>query len=82
MTENAAGVLPYVTSRNRKYRAKIYILYVLKGCPAFGARFREYDPAEFEKMREWEKQTAELRLDQICEKFLLTSTNGRTIFKL
>lgn len=69
-SENAAKALPYVTSLTGKYGAEIHILYVLKDYPAFGARYGESDPAELEKMREWEKQTAESRLDQLCEKFL------------
>ena len=69
-SENAAGALPYVTSLTEKYGAEIHILYVLKDYPEFGARYGEYDPDEFKKMRDWEKKTAESRLDKLCEQFL------------
>ncbi len=69
-SENAAKALPYVTSLTEKYGAEIHILYVLKDYPEFGVHYGEYDPNEFEKMRAWEKKTAESRLDKLCEKFL------------
>ena len=69
-SENAAQALPVVTSLAQKYQAEIHILYVLKDYPAVGASYGDYDPADIEKMQEWEKQTAHSRLDEICEKFL------------
>jgi nucleotide-binding universal stress UspA family protein len=70
ISENAAVALPVVTSLAQQYGAEIHILYVLKDYPAFGARYGEYDPAELEKMKEWEKETASKRLDELCEKHL------------
>jgi nucleotide-binding universal stress UspA family protein len=69
-SKNAAKALDCVTSLAEKYQAEIHILYVLKDYPAFGASYGDYDPADYEKMRDWEKQTAEKRLDELCEKFL------------
>lgn len=69
-SENAAQALPVVTSMAQKYQAEIHILYVLKDYPAFGASYGDYDPADVQKMKDWEKQTAISRLDEICEKFL------------
>ncbi len=69
-SENAAKALPYVTSLTEKYGAEVHILYVLKDYPEFGAHYGEYDPDEFEKMRSWEKKTADSRLDKLCEKVL------------
>ena len=69
-SENAANPLPYVTSLAEKYGAAIHILYVMKDYPAFGASYGEYDPDDFEKMKKWERQMAEQRLDELCEKFL------------
>ena len=71
-SENASKALPYVTSLTEKYGAEIHILYVLKDYPEFGARYGDYDPDEYEKMRAWEKKTAETRLDKLCEQFLNT----------
>ena len=70
LSENAAKALPFVTSLAEKYQAEIHILYVLKDYPAFGASYGEYDPKDLQKMKEWERQFAESRLDEICEKFL------------
>jgi nucleotide-binding universal stress UspA family protein len=69
-SENAAQALPLVTSLAEKYQAEIHILYVLKDYPAFGASYGEYDPDDFKKMKAWETQFAESRLDEICENFL------------
>lgn len=69
-SENAAQALPLVTSLAEKYQAAIHILYVLKDYPAFGASYGQYDPDDYQKMKDWEKQFAESRLDEICEKFL------------
>ena len=52
------------------FKSEIHILYVLKVYPAFGASYGDYDPADIQKMQDWEKQTAHSRLDEICEKFL------------
>ena len=69
-SENAATALPLVTSLTQKYGAEIHILYVLKDYPEFGASYGYNDPDDYEKMRQWEQETAEKRLDEICEKFL------------
>ena len=69
-SENAALALPMVTSLSQKYQAEVHILYVLKDYPAFGASYGYHDPEDYQKMQEWEKKTAEERLDEICEKFL------------
>jgi nucleotide-binding universal stress UspA family protein len=69
-SENAAQALPVVTSLSQKYQAEVHILYVLKDYPEVGASYGYNDPADYEKMRQWEQETAESRLDEICEKFL------------
>jgi nucleotide-binding universal stress UspA family protein len=69
-SENAAQALPMVTYLAQNFGAEIHILYVLKEYPAFGASYGDYDPADVQKMKDWEKQTAISRLDEICEKFL------------
>ena len=69
-SENAATALPVVTSLSQNYQAEVHILYVLKDYPAFGASYGYHDPDDYQKMKDWERQTAESRLDEICEKFL------------
>lgn len=70
LSENAAVAMPYVTSLAQTYGAEIHILYVLKEYVEFGASYGYYDPADYDKMRQWEKDTANKRLDELCEKFL------------
>lgn len=69
-SENAASALPCVTSLAEKYGAEIHILYVMRDYPAFGAHYGDYDPHEAEKMQQMEKEMANRRLDEVCEKFL------------
>lgn len=71
LSANAAKALPYVISTAQKYQAEIHILYVLKEYVEFGAAYGDTDPqADYERMRQWEKETAEKRLDELCENFL------------
>lgn len=70
LSENAATAMPIVTSLSQKYEAEIHILYVLKDYPEFGASYGYNDPTDYEKMRQWEKEMAEKRLDELCTKFL------------
>lgn len=71
LSEKAERALPYITSTAEKYQAEIHILYVLKDYVEFGAAYGDTDPqADYERMREWERETAEKRLDELCEKFL------------
>ena len=69
-SENAAQALNLVTSLAEKYQAEIHILYVLKDYPAYGASYGQHNPDDYQKMKDWEQQFAEKRLDEICEKFL------------
>jgi len=69
-SENAAIALPYVTSLAQTYGAEIHILYVLKEYLEFGASYGYHDPDDYEKMRNWEKDTANKRLDELCDNFL------------
>lgn len=70
LSENAAAALPHLTSLSEQYQAEIHVLHVLKSYGEWGAAYGEYDPADYEKMRQWERQTAEKRLDEICSKHL------------
>ncbi len=71
LSENAVRALPYVISTAEKYQAEIHILYVLKEYVEFGAAYGDTDPeADYERMRQWERETAENRLNELCDKFL------------
>ncbi len=69
-SENAAKALPYVQSLSERYQTEVHVLYVLKEYGEWGASYGEHQPEDVEKMRQWEKEMAEKRLDEVCEKFL------------
>jgi len=49
---------------------KTYTASLMKDYQAFGAHYGDFDPDEQGRMKQMEKQLAEKRLDEICEKFL------------
>ncbi len=69
-SENAAKALPTVSLMAEKFGATIHILYVMRDYPAFGASYGEHNPEDYEKMKKWEKEMAEKRLDELCQNFL------------
>ena len=69
-SENAAKALSTVTEMAEKFGAAIHILYVMRDYPAFGASYGEHNPDDYEKMKQWEKEMAESRLDELCQNFL------------
>jgi nucleotide-binding universal stress UspA family protein len=69
-SENAAKALPYVQSLSEKYQTEVHVLYVLKDYGQWGASYGEHNPEDYEKMRHWEREMADKRLDEICQKFL------------
>ncbi len=70
-SENSAKALPYVSALSQQHGAEIHILYVLKEYLEFGAAYGDTDPeADYERMRRWERETAEKRLDEICTNYL------------
>jgi nucleotide-binding universal stress UspA family protein len=67
---NAALALPYVHMLAAKFGAEIHILYVLPEYGAWGSSYGEYDPADLDKMRQWERQMAEKHLEELCSQHL------------
>ena len=70
LSENAAKALPYVTSFSEKFQCEVHVLYVLKEYGEWGASYGDFRQSDYEKMQKWERETAEERLNEICEKFL------------
>ena len=70
LSENAAKALPYVTSFSEKYQCEVHVFYVLKHYDEWGAAYGDFRQTDYEKMQKWERETAEERLNEICEKFL------------
>ena len=69
-SENAAKALPYVTSLGEKYQTEVHVLYVIEELGYHEPWYGEFDKSHIDKIHEWEKKTAEKRLNEICEKFL------------
>jgi len=70
LSENAARALPVVNAISQKYQSEIHVVYVLEEMGNFGAWYGEYERSQIDKIREWEKTTAETRLNELCENHL------------
>ena len=69
-SKNAARALPYVTSLTEKYDTEIHVLYVIQELAYHEPYYGEFDRSHIDKIHEWEKKTAEKRLNEICTKYL------------
>jgi nucleotide-binding universal stress UspA family protein len=69
-SDNAAKALPYVTSLGEKYQTDVHVLYVIPELGLHEPWYGEFDRSHIDKIHEWEKKTAERRLNEICERYL------------
>lgn len=69
-SENAAKALPYVTSLSEKYQTEVHVLYVIPELGLHEPWYGEFDRSHIEKIHDWERKTAEKRLDEICDTYL------------
>lgn len=69
-SKNAAQALPYVTSLTEKYQTEVHVLHVMEELAYHESWYGEFDQSHIQKIQNWEKKTAEKRLDQICENHL------------
>ena len=69
-SENSASALPYVGSLTEKYQTEIHLLYVIEDLTPHKPWYGELQRSHIDKLHEWEKKTAEERLDKICTKYL------------
>ena len=69
-SSNAEKALGYVTSLMEKYQTEVHLLYVIEDVSHHEAWYGEFGQTHIDKIQEWEKKTAENRLDQICDKYL------------
>ena len=67
---NAEKALPYVTSLSKKYEAEIHIIYVGEDLSHHETWYGEFDTSHISRIREWEEQMAEKRLNDICNEHL------------
>ena len=69
-SKNAAKAQPYVTSLTEKYQTEVHVLYVIEELAYHEPWYGEFDRSHIDKIHEWEEQTAERRLDEICKNYL------------
>ena len=70
-SNNSEHALPYVTSLGEKYQTEVHVLYVIPELGNHEPWYGEFDRSHIEKIHEWERKTAEKRLNEICEKYLV-----------
>ena len=70
-SNNSEHALPYVTSLGEKYHTEVHVLYVIPELGNHEPWYGEFDRSHIEKIHEWERKTAEKRLNEVCEKYLV-----------
>lgn len=69
-SDNSEHALPYVTSLGEKYETEVHVLYVIPELADHAPWYGVFDRPHIDKIHEWERKTAEKRLNEICEKHL------------
>jgi nucleotide-binding universal stress UspA family protein len=69
-SDNAKKALPYVSSLGEKYQTEVHVLYVIEEIAYHEPWYGVFEEPHMEKIREWEKNTAEKRLNEICHDHL------------
>jgi nucleotide-binding universal stress UspA family protein len=69
-SKNAEKALPYVTSLGEKFQTEVHVLYVIEELAYHEPWYGEFDRSHVDKIHEWEKKTAEKRLNEVCEGYL------------
>ena len=68
---SAQKALFYVKSLSEKYQAEVHVLYVIQDLSHPDVSwYGEFDRSHIEKIHEWERKTAEKRLNEVCENYL------------
>jgi nucleotide-binding universal stress UspA family protein len=70
LSGSAEKALPHVTSLSEKYQTEIHVLYVIQDLPHHRGWYGEFEQSRIDKIMEWEKKTAEKRLNDICTNYL------------
>ena len=69
-SDNAKKALPYVSSLGEKHQTEVHVLYVIEEIAYHEPWYGVFEEPHIEKIRAWEKNTAEKRLDDICHDHL------------
>ena len=68
---SAQKALSYVKSLSEKYQTEVHVLYVIQDLShPDDSWYGEFDRSHIEKIHEWERKTAEKRLNEVCENYL------------
>ena len=67
---SAEQALRYVQSLSEKFQTEVHVLYVIEELGHHEPWYGDFDRSHIEKIHEWEKKTAQKRLDEICENHL------------
>ena len=69
-SSSAEKALPYVTDLTQKYGAEIHVLYVIEDIAHHESWYGDFDRSKVDKLMEWADQSAQKRLEKVCEKYL------------
>ena len=67
---NAEKALDYVTSIGEKYQTEVHVLYVIEELGDHEPWYGEFDRSHIDEIHDWERKTAEKRLNEVCENYL------------
>ncbi|MDZ7695360.1 MAG: universal stress protein [Deltaproteobacteria bacterium] len=67
---NAEKALDYVTSIGEKYQTEVHVMYVIEELGYHEPWYGEFDRSHIDEIHDWERKTAEKRLNEVCENYL------------
>ncbi|MEJ2587792.1 MAG: universal stress protein [Deltaproteobacteria bacterium] len=68
---NAEKALEYVTSLGEKLQTEVHVLYVIEELGFHEPWYGEFDRSHIDEIHNWERKTAEKRLNEVCENYLM-----------
>ncbi len=70
LSGNAEKAQDTVDSLAEKYQAEVHVLYVMEDPAIHEPWYGEFNSEHIERMQDWERERANQRLDEVCEKAL------------
>ncbi len=67
---NAENALNYVTALGQKFQTEVHVLYVIEELGFHEPWYGEFDRSHIDEIHDWERKTAEKRLNEVCENYL------------
>ncbi|MFP4477034.1 MAG: universal stress protein [Desulfatibacillaceae bacterium] len=69
-SDNAGAALPLVNTMASAYQAEIHVLYVIEDLARHDPYYGEFNQQRMAELRQWEQETAQKRLDEVCSQHL------------